>query len=79
MEDRLFGRVKEVYIPEDSYIDNYKIGFKVQVENQIFTIEETQTLENAKIYKDDFVFLNKIIIDNKEYYNIEPIGEDNYE
>lgn len=79
MEDRLFGRVKEVYIPEDSYIDNYKIGFKVQVGDKLFALEEKQTITNAKIYKDDFVFLNKTIIDNKEYYNIEPIGEDNYE
>ena len=79
MKDRLFGRVKEIYIPEDSYIDNYKIGFKVQVEDKLFTIEEKQTLTNAKIYKDDFVYLNKTIIDNKEIYIIEPIGEDNYE
>ena len=79
MKDRLFGRVKEIYIPEDSYIDNYKIGFKVQVEDKLFTIEEKQTLTNAKIYKDDFVYLNKTIIDNKEIYTIEPIGEDNYE
>ena len=79
MEDKLFGRVKEIYIPEDSYIDNYKIGFKVQVEDKLFTIEEKQTLTNAKIYKDDFVYLNNTIIDNKEIYIIEPIGEDNYE
>lgn len=79
MEDRLFGRVKEIYIPADSYIDNYKIGFKVQVGDKLFTIEEKQTLINSKIYRDDFVHLNRIITDNKEYYNIEPIGEDNYE
>ena len=79
MKDRLFGRVKEIYIPEDSYIDNYKIGFKVQVEDKLFTIEEKQTLTNAKIYKDDFVYLNKTIIDNKEIYTIEPIGDEEYE
>lgn len=79
MEERLFGRVTELFIPEDSYIDNYKVGFKVQVEDKLFTIEEKQTLENSKIYKDDFVYLNKTIIDNKETYTIEAIGDEEYE
>lgn len=73
--NRLFGKVKEIFIPENLN----EIGFKIQVKDEIITVITDQTKENAKIYRDDFVFINKQVIDNKVFYDIEPIGDDEYE
>lgn len=72
---KLFGKVKELFIPGNLN----KIGFKIQVKDEIITIVTEQTKENAKIYRDDFVFIDKQVIDNKIFYDIEPIGDDEYE
>lgn len=72
---KLFGKVLELFIPDTLN----EIGFKIQVKDEIITIVTEQTKENAKIYRDDFVFINKQVIDNKIFYDIEPIGDDEYE
>ena len=72
---KLFGKVLELFIPDNLN----EIGFKIQVKDEIITIVTEQTKENAKIYRDDFVFINKQVIDNKIFYDIEPIGDDEYE
>ena len=72
---KLFGKVLELFIPDNLN----KIGFKIQVKDEIITIVTEQTKENAKIYRDDFVFIDKQVIDNKIFYDIEPIGDDEYE
>ena len=72
MDTKKLGRVKEVFIPNEE--DLTKIGFKVELENELITIIKDQTLENVKIYRDDFVFIEKINQDNELIYNIEPIN-----
>ena len=72
MDTKKMGRVKEVFIPNEE--DLTKIGFKVELENELITIIKDQTLENVKIYRDDFVFIEKINQDNELIYNIEPIN-----
>ena len=34
-----------------------------------------QNEENANIYKDDFVFVNKYKVDNQEVFEIESLGD----
>lgn len=71
MNNRMFGRVIEIFFPEDSD----KIGFKVNIDDKIITIIEEQNEENANIYKDDFVFVNKYKVDDKEIFEIESLGD----
>lgn len=72
MDTKKLGRVKEVFIPNEE--DLTKIGFKVELEKELITIINDQTLENVKIYRDDFVLVEKINQDNELIYNIEPIN-----
>ena len=71
MNNRMFGRVIEIFFPEDSD----KIGLKVKIDDKIITIIEEQNEENANIYKDDFVFVNKYKVDDKEIFEIESLGD----
>ena len=71
MNNRMFGRVIEIFFLEDSD----KIGFKVNIDDKIITIIEEQNEENANIYKDDFVFVNKYKVDNQEIFEIESLGD----
>ena len=71
MNNRMFGRVIEIFFPED----NDKIGFKVKIDDKIITIIEEQNEESANIYKDDFVFVNKYKVDDKEFFEIESLGD----
>ena len=71
MNNRMFGRVIEIFFPEDSD----KIGFKVNIDDKIITIIEEQNEENANIYKDDFVFINKYKVADKEIFEIESLGD----
>lgn len=71
MNNRMFGRIIEIFFPEDSD----KIGFKVKIDDKIITIIEEQNEENANIYKDDFVFVNKYKVDDKEIFEIESLGD----
>lgn len=70
---RKLGRVIEVYLPSGEELT--KIGFKIQIENEIIDIIEKQNMDNAKIYRDDFVFVEIINNDNQIIYNIEQISD----
>lgn len=67
------GKIIEVFLPEGEELTN--IGFKVQVDNELITIIEPQTLNNAKIYREDMVYLEEVIIDNKVQYKIIHIND----
>ena len=69
------GKVIEVFLPQDEELT--KIGFKIQIDNQIITIIEKQTSENAKMYRNDFLFLEIINENNQIKYNIKPLNEEN--
>lgn len=71
MDDRMLGRVIEIFLPED----NNKIGFKIKVDEKMLTLILDQNEENANIYKDDFVFVNKYKVDNQEVFEIESLGD----
>lgn len=62
------GIVKEVYLP---IYDDTKIGFKVEINNEIINIEEPMNEENSKIYREDTVIVNEDIINNARVYTIE--------
>lgn len=76
---KLFGKVLELFIPAEQNLDSNEIGFKVQVKDEIITVITEQTKETSQIYRDDFVFLTKTIIDNKTFYDIESIGDEDYD
>lgn len=71
MGDRMLGRVIEIFLSEDSD----KIGFKIKVDEKMLTLILDQNEENANIYKDDFVFVNKYKVDNQEIFEIESLGD----
>lgn len=64
------GRVIDVYLPNGEELT--KIGFKIQIENEIIDVVEEQNLDNAKIYRDDFVIVE---IRDEVIYNIKLISE----
>lgn len=66
------GKIIEVFLSDGEELTN--IGFKVQVDNEIITIIEHQTLNNAKIYREDMVYLEEVIINNNVQYKIIPIS-----
>ena len=70
---RKLGRVIEIFLPDEEQLT--KIGFKIQTDNEIITIIEEQNLDNVKIYRDDFVFIEKNNLNNEIHYNIEPISD----
>lgn len=52
------GKVVEVFIPNENDIDimySKKIGFKVNINNEIIEIIKDNNEKYASIYKDDFV------------------------
>ena len=75
---KLYGIVKEVYIPEQykngqllDIMDRNVIGFKVLIDDSIQSFEFEQDEFNVEIMKDDEVVITKQIIDGKEYIDIE--------
>ena len=66
------GKIIEVFLPEGEELTT--IGFKVQVDNELITIIEPQTLNNAKIYREDMVYLEEVIINNNVQYKISTIN-----
>lgn len=69
------GIVTEVYIPveeQDIYSSN-KIGFKIKVDNEIITLEETQDDFNIGILKNDEVSIIKQTIGGQEFIDIEKV------
>lgn len=83
---RLKGKVIEVFIPEE-YINGElvdimyrtQIGFKVQTEEGIKEIIETQNEFNAEIMKEDSVIITEQTIDGIYFIDIELDDEAHYE
>lgn len=74
----LKGIIKEVYVPDKDVMNSNKIGFKVEVNNEIICIEEEQNDYNSTILKDDKVDIVKQIIDNIEFIDIKKsVGDEN--
>jgi len=70
---RKLGKVIEVYLPDKEELT--KVGFKIQIDNEIINIIEKQNLDNAKIYSNDFVLVEINNENNQILYNIEPITD----
>lgn len=68
MNKKLYGKVKEIFFPDGEELT--KIGFKIEIDNEIITIIKEQTKELAKIYREDNVIIEKTTNDNI-FYNIE--------
>ena len=71
-----YGKVLEVFIPNDEGIDSINIGFKVLVDDgtKIEIIEEQDEF-NSNIFRDDEVIIIRQIIGNMEFTNIELAGD----
>ena len=81
--EKLIGRVVEVFIPKEfknnmliDEMDSNKIGFKVDVDNEIIEIIQEQDDNNANIYKDDMVLITKQNISGKDFIDIEKYEEE---
>lgn len=70
---RKLGRVIEVYLPIEEELT--KVGFKIQIEDQIINIIENQNINNSKIHRDDFVFVDIINNENQIVYNVELVND----
>ncbi len=71
-----YGKVLEVFIPNDEGIDSKNIGFKVLLDDgtKIGIIEEQDEF-NSNIFRDDEVVVTRQTIDNKEFTDIEVVGD----
>ena len=81
--EKLIGRVVEVFILKEfknnmliDEMDSNKIGFKVDVDNEIIEIIQEQDDNNANIYKDDMVLITKQNISGKYFIDIEKYEEE---
>ena len=77
---KIYGIVKEVYIPEQykngqllDIMDRNVIGFKVLIDENIQSFEFEQDEFNVEIMKDDEVVITKQVIDGIEYTDIEGV------
>ena len=79
------GKVIEVYIPKQykngnllDVMDRNRIGFKVQLNNEIKDIILEQDEFNANIMKNDIVLITEQTISGKKFIDIEQYeGEEN--
>lgn len=72
------GIVIDKYIPENKDVDYYNnmmLGFKVNIDDKVVTLEEEQNASNIKILVGDKVNIIKQVIDNKEFIDIESDAE----
>ena len=71
-----YGKVLEVFIPNHEGIDSKNIGFKVLVDDgtKIEIIEEQDEF-NSNIFRDDEVIITRKIIDNRQFTDIELVGD----
>lgn len=76
----MIGVVKEVFIPneEKDEINTNRIGFKIDIDDEIIEVIQEVNDYNSTILKNDKVELIETIIDGKKYIDIEKIedGED---
>ncbi len=71
-----YGKILEVFIPNNEGIDSKNIGFKVLLDdNTKIEIIEEQDEFNSKIFRDDGVIIIRQIIDNIEFTDIELVGD----
>lgn len=78
--EKLYGTVKEVYIPEEykngnllDIMDRNVIGFKVLIDGEIHDFQFEQDEFNVKIMKNDEVLIINQVIDGKEYVDMEGV------
>jgi len=78
--EKLYGIVKEVYIPEEykngnllDVMDRNVIGFKVLIDDEIQDFQFEQDEFNVQIMKNDEVLIIKQVIEGKEYIDIEGV------
>ena len=78
--EKLYGIVKEVYIPEEykngnllDAMDRNVIGFRVLIDDDVQDFQFEQDEFNVKIMKNDEVLIIKQVIDGKEYIDIEGV------
>ena len=82
--ERLYGVVKEVYIPLEynennnllDIMDRHNIGFKVDIDGKIESYEFEQGEFNCQILKNDFVMITKQTIDGTNFIDIEKVESD---
>ena len=82
--ERLYGIVKEVYIPLEynennnllDVMDRHNIGFKIDVDGEVESYEFEQDEFNCKILKNDFVMITKQTIDGTNFIDIEKVESD---
>ena len=72
MISRIFGHVEEIFLPE--YLN--KIGFRDKIADEVIDIIEEQNEMTANIYRNDFVWVSKRIINNKVVYELEGVSDD---
>ena len=78
--EKVYGIVKEVYIPEQykngnllDVMDRSVIGFKVLIDDEVQDFQFEQDEFNVQIMKNDEVLIIKQFIDGKEYIDIEGV------
>lgn len=82
--ERLYGIVKEVYIPLEynennnllDVMDRNNIGFKIDVDGEVESYEFEQDEFNYQIFKNDFVMITKQTIDGTNFVDIEKVESD---
>ena len=82
--ERLYGVVKEVYIPLEynennnllDVMDRNNIGFKIDVDGEVESYEFEQDEFNCQILKNDFVMITKQTIDGTNFVDIEKLESD---
>lgn len=82
--ERLYGVVKEVYIPLEyndnnnllDVMDRHNIGFKIDVDGEVESYEFEQDEFNCQILKNDFVMITKQTIDGTNFIDIEKVESD---
>ena len=84
--ERKIGKVIEIFIPEEykngrliDIMDSNKIGFKVQLEDELIEIVEEQDEFNANIMKNDLVMITKQNISGTDFVDIVLYDGDDYE
>ena len=78
----MLGKIVEVFIPNEDNVDvmdSNKIGFKIDIGDDIITLIQEQDEFNTDLFKDDLVEIRKQVIDGKEFVDIVRIGEDSNE
>ena len=73
----MIGVVKEVFILEEEKDDMNpnKIGFKIDIDNEIIEVIQEVNDYNSTILKNDKVELIETIIDGKKYADIEKVED----